>query len=1331
MYVIPSLLIVLCLRIEVSLEKNNQNRDETYFAFNFTHIVFHSILFCGPNIICNKSLLATFNLSNLPASGVNRCGSCSCHEDCFTSRSFSNCCPDIFFRQGLRECLNVNILSDVTFYTNIISSCPVDTVEYVLKECTRKRSKVDLLLNPPVTNSELSVTYMNEYCALCNKVGNVKKWNAKFRCLNDTDFNYLSTFQEIIQLAIKESCNVGYDFDEHYDCLPESDKLVSKCNVSGSWLEYDKQINQACQRSYLAPIGIFKNMYCAMCNPPEYQKSLMIEECTNVSSVYKHACLNFPLSEASRPFKNHFCFLCNFDENNQTFFTDVNFRSADERLNEEPLLKNYLFRLTIFFNYNDEDLHRYINQYIRNSSVKIPSPVQIIKEEEYDFVDKSQLFCPPEDKPFFPPSRGIDPVPLSLQEPHSFEPMEPPTEVQKTINLNKLILKSFAFSGHGVCSQELLPNYTKPLQIPCSCDIGCTSSCCDDFAFKQPWICVDNRYKRDSRAKVFMAINGCIKDSTLEPLCKGGFNEHFYQAFPVITTSGFFETYVNIFCYFCNQFVNSDNITRISNATLKVRVWPLLLDCRTYVNYRNFQSLQRLIDFASKSACIVSFSPPSNVLKCSDPCNEYRVRAIQKCNVSGTWLAYDENVHKACEHTEPFRFPMIKTGQVIYKNKFCRICNPFKSDSLGNRCDINFENTSISKACEEFPNIKACFPYKNVFCKSCSGSEMTSVCYTEINERDTGSPGDPELPGPGPSLPPPGIVNFRTLFTLNAYTNPDDIDGRKTDDECQHYQMYDDVQHTCRNLTCFPGRYLINDTCVPLLPFTSKLRYTLGLKINFSAFISINITAKDALESTKDYLSDQLACTLNTNVFIEEIIIMGTEACATAFHKLRNIYVYVRIFIDKYIQREQVENALLNFTQSSSDLLLYFPPLYFVKSSGKFADIALSHQPIFLPSLLWKFDKKRTCFVLFKDATSVHKLFRNTIVSPLLSCKQFEVHNNEFGIDWANIKEEFSFPGLTISVQPYHTSDNGGIRICVDDLLLMLQSKQKGLIKPNKTALEIITLVCIVISLVSLAVTFITYLLFPSLRTVPGLNNMCLVISLFMAQLSMVSSALFRSSGLKIVFAFTHFSWLATFFWLQICSFHMYRVFSAKSRSTLHGSQTKKIMTQYGIYAFGSAAIIVGANIITTLIVSSGKYSGYDKISTLLTYKIAFIVTVIVPLIFVCMTNILFYILTVYNIHSTPDVENKTGNRMHFSVYIKLFSITGLSWLLQIIDMFLEMSLFAYIVAVLNGLQGLFIFVSYVCNRRVLKMYAGLCCKANRQNSSKSSRTSNTANTTL
>lgn len=92
--------------------------------------------------------------------------------------------------------------------------------------------------------------------------------------------------------------------------------------------------------------------------------------------------------------------------------------------------------------------------------------------------------------------------------------------------------------------------------------------------------------------------------------------------------------------------------------------------------------------------------------------------------------------------------------------------------------------------------------------------------------------------------------------------------------------------------------------------------------------------------------------------------------------------------------------------------------------------------------------------------------------------------------------------------------------------------------------------------------------------------------------------------------------------------------------------------------------LIVGVNIISILIVFSGKFLGYDKILMLLMYEKVFIIIVIVFFVFVCMINIFFYILIVYNIYFMLNVENKIGNRMYFSVYIKLFFIIGLFLLL-------------------------------------------------------------------
>jgi hypothetical protein len=242
------------------------------------------------------------------------------------------------------------------------------------------------------------------------------------------------------------------------------------------------------------------------------------------------------------------------------------------------------------------------------------------------------------------------------------------------------------------------------------------------------------------------------------------------------------------------------------------------------------------------------------------------------------------------------------------------------------------------------------------------------------------------------------------------------------------------------------------------------------------------------------------------------------------------------------------------------------------------------------------------------------------------------------------------------------------------------------------------------------------------------MNNMCLVASLFLAQVLMIARPSFRSTWLSIVSALSHFSWLSTFIWLQVCSFHVFRVFSANGQSDFTGRQSKKTVVQYSVYAFGGPAVIVATNIVVSMIVTNGENSGYDNTAALMTHSIAFIATLIAPLVLVCLTNIVFYSITAYRIYATPKIEKTTGSRVHFSVYVKLFTLTGLSWVLQIIDSFLEFTIFSYFVAILNGLQGLFLFISYVCNGRVWRMYQKSCCKmsSDRNTSKTSSKTDTT-----
>lgn len=216
---------------------------------------------------------------------------------------------------------------------------------------------------------------------------------------------------------------------------------------------------------------------------------------------------------------------------------------------------------------------------------------------------------------------------------------------------------------------------------------------------------------------------------------------------------------------------------------------------------------------------------------------------------------------------------------------------------------------------------------------------------------------------------------------------------------------------------------------------------------------------------------------------------------------------------------------------------------------------------------------------------------------------------------------------------------------------------------------------------------------------------MILVIFLFFAQLCLVVRPFFRSTAMIVASALTHFFWLSTFFWLQVCSFHMYRVFHAETRSVHTKSYSRLTILKYLAYATGISVFIVSANVTVSLIITNGEFTGYDKLMTLMTSRTAFIVTLIGPLLIVCITNITFYIMTAYKIQSTPNVDSTTGYRIQLTVYVKLFTLTGVSWLLQVVDTFIGVSVLSYIIAILNGLQGLFFFTSYVYNNRVFNLY--------------------------
>ncbi|XP_063442009.1 uncharacterized protein LOC134722329 [Mytilus trossulus] len=173
---------------------------------------------------------------------------------------------------------------------------------------------------------------------------------------------------------------------------------------------------------------------------------------------------------------------------------------------------------------------------------------------------------------------------------------------------------------------------------------------------------------------------------------------------------------------------------------------------------------------------------------------------------------------------------------------------------------------------------------------------------------------------------------------------------------------------------------------------------------------------------------------------------------------------------------------------------------------------------------------------------------------------------------------------------------------------------------------------------------------------------------------------------------------------LNVCSIHMYRTF--RQTFVINHNDYDADKTRFAFYLIYSYA---GPLIIVCLIVSSSYLSdndlyGYDRNVCFIQDHLVLICTFIVPITIICLVDLFLFISTVINIKSTPKVNTKESfmqNKIHYTVYVKLFVLTGSAWILQILDTFFPVSSFSIVVSFLNSFQGLYIFLAYNCNRRV------------------------------
>ena len=173
---------------------------------------------------------------------------------------------------------------------------------------------------------------------------------------------------------------------------------------------------------------------------------------------------------------------------------------------------------------------------------------------------------------------------------------------------------------------------------------------------------------------------------------------------------------------------------------------------------------------------------------------------------------------------------------------------------------------------------------------------------------------------------------------------------------------------------------------------------------------------------------------------------------------------------------------------------------------------------------------------------------------------------------------------------------------------------------------------------------------------------------------------------------------------MNVCTVHVFRVFiGTESLATDLGWKTVFI---YWSYTVISSATFVLVNIFISLSNSGYTELGYGKISCYSNSEKMVAFAFGIPVGFVIITNMVLFCSVVRKIIKMPKIQKDIRHeRNDIVIFAKLSSLTGFCWIFGFVYSWTNVQAFSYLFIVFNASQGVFIFLSFVCSKRVLKMY--------------------------
>lgn len=340
-------------------------------------------------------------------------------------------------------------------------------------------------------------------------------------------------------------------------------------------------------------------------------------------------------------------------------------------------------------------------------------------------------------------------------------------------------------------------------------------------------------------------------------------------------------------------------------------------------------------------------------------------------------------------------------------------------------------------------------------------------------------------------------------------------------------------------LGCYPGRVLFDGKCKLLLPVAERLNYVVTI------LVDVKVTSMESPPAWTESLRNSAMLYFETHLekkirffFFLPFNVLGHEIIKFS------CYLHMVIHYSDAFDRDAVEKRLLKMSESVEfSGVISNDTRYEIK--GK--DLVTTKHAIEEASQIeikWYKDEYER-FV--KHASDLYESNSVTIdmlhVSNLLFCRHKTFPNI---LSEGILYSKFDMPHIPTK-QSYGI---GEFVISINDRVGICEDKTSVFLNPLSQLLTLLTIVCNCFSVVFLPLLLLTYIAFRTLRTVPGLILMNVVVSLICTQIIFTISNLLERGTPDCIFfgILLHYFWLALSCSQLTCCLHMCQVFAFSKR---------------------------------------------------------------------------------------------------------------------------------------------------------------------------------------